>query len=370
MQVKYSFFMIFLFCASSMFSQGLRIPQNTNWKSKIGRTFGATDIEVTWSAPGVKGREGKIWGTGVAPFGFTVLGFGSNVPSPWRAGADECTTISFSTDVFINGKLLEAGKYALFMDLQPDSTVLIFNKNIHEWGAYFYDESLDVLRVTTKQIKNNSNSVERLQYVFENQLEESVDCVLEWEYWKIPFTISAENKKNILTHIKNQMSGVLAFDPPSLQAAANWCLTNDVNFEQAFGWITMATDPTLGGIKTFGAASIKADLLQKLGKTKEAKETMDAALLEATALDLHQYGRRMLAQKKTKEAMEVFQMNFNKNKGAWPTPVGLMRGYNALADYKNALIYAKKSLELAPDEVNKNYLVSCVNLLEAGKPIN
>ncbi|HOY13855.1 MAG TPA: DUF2911 domain-containing protein [Saprospiraceae bacterium] len=370
MQTKYSIVIIFSFCVFSAFSQGLRIPQNTNWKCKIGRTLGATDIEVTWNAPGVKGREGKIWGSGVAPYGFTVLGYGSTVPSPWRAGADECTTISFSTDVFINGKLLEAGKYALFMDLQPDSTVLIFNKNIHEWGAYFYDESLDVLRVVTKQIKNNSKSVERLQYVFKNQLNESVDCVLEWEYWSIPFTISAENKKNILGLIKNQMSGALGFDPPSLQAAANWCLTNDVNFDQALGWINMATDPTLGGIKHFGAVSIKAGLLEKLGKSKEAKESMDAAIKEASSLELHQYGRRLLSQNKTTEAMEIFNANFNKNNGAWPTTVGLMRGYNAMADFKNALVFAKKSLDLAPDEVNKKYLESCINLLEAGKPLN
>lgn len=91
-------------------AQGLRIPQNQNIGNKVGRRLGVTEMDIQWNAPGVKGREGKIWGTTIVPYGFTVLGFGSSVESPWRAGADEGTTISFSTDVRINGQSLEAGK--------------------------------------------------------------------------------------------------------------------------------------------------------------------------------------------------------------------------------------------------------------------
>lgn len=78
-------------------SQLLRLPDGgVNYKCKTGRRVGVTDIEINWNAPGVKGREGKIWGTSVAPYDFTVLGFGSYVASPWRAGANKSTTISFS----------------------------------------------------------------------------------------------------------------------------------------------------------------------------------------------------------------------------------------------------------------------------------
>src|SRR5262245_19789711 len=98
-------------------SQALRLPGNTNLVCLTGRKIGVTDIQIQYSAPGVKGREGKIYGTNVVPFGYEVLGFGSNVASPWRAGADECTTMSFSTDVNINGKSLPAGKYAFFIEV-------------------------------------------------------------------------------------------------------------------------------------------------------------------------------------------------------------------------------------------------------------
>jgi Protein of unknown function (DUF2911) len=169
------------------YAQALRIPQNSNFTSSAGRKIGVTEIEVKWNAPGVKGREGKIWGTDIAYFGTSVLGFGSNTESPWRAGADECTTISFSTDVTINGKALVAGKYALFMQLSPDSTTLIFNKNTRAWGSYFYDKSQDVMRVGTIQKKNQPNMQERLVYNFNNQTENAIEISLDWERWSIPF---------------------------------------------------------------------------------------------------------------------------------------------------------------------------------------
>jgi hypothetical protein len=93
----------------------LHLPNDgVNYACKTGRTIGLTDIDIRWNAPGVKGREGKIWGTPVAYYGFSVLGYGSNAASPWRAGANESTVFSFSTDVTINGKAL-ASRFIWFL---------------------------------------------------------------------------------------------------------------------------------------------------------------------------------------------------------------------------------------------------------------
>ena len=62
--------------------------------------MGVTQIDISYSSPGVKGRQ--IWG-GLVPHG-----------QIWRTGANEATTIAFSTDVQVEGKPLPAGKYALF----------------------------------------------------------------------------------------------------------------------------------------------------------------------------------------------------------------------------------------------------------------
>ncbi len=364
------FTLSFLLGSITMNSQNLNIPNtNTNYKCEAGRTIGTTTIEVKWNAPGVKGREGKVFGTNVAPYGMNVLGFGSDVESPWRAGADECTTISFSSDVTVNGKSLKAGKYAFFIELAEDNCVLIFNKNTNAWGSYFYDASMDVLRVDATPQTDIATSKERMEYTFSNQTPTGVEMAMEWEHWRIPFTIEMDVNALTLASIKDQMVGGIGFNPQSLTTAANWCLNNDVNHEQALKWITRAESPNLGGAATFNTMSTKSGLLTKLGKVEKAKAEMNKAVEIGTAFELHGYGRRLLAQQKLDEAMKIFQLNYDRNKGTWPTNVGLMRGYSAKGDLKKALKYAKIAHENAPDSLNKSNLESAIKNFESGKPI-
>ncbi len=351
-------------------AQMMRMPDgNSNYKCKTGRLLGTTNIDITWNAPGVKGREGKIWGTDIAWYDFKVLGFGSNSASPWRAGADECTNISFSTDVTINGKKLAAGNYAFFIALYPDSCVLIFNKNTAEWGSYFYNSQLDVMRVTTVQQKNIKNSKERVEYTFSNQTLNSIEVALEWEHWRIPFKVEVDINATTLAFIQSQMSGAAGFDPPSLEFAAAWCLTNNVNTNEALAWINSAVDPNLGGLNNFKNLSIKAGLLTKLNKKEEADKIMNAALEKATAVELHNYGRQLLAEKKVTEAIEIFEMNAKKFNGIWPTSAGLMRGYSAKGDLKKALEYAQKAVNDAPTAEVKKIMIAAVETLSKGKAL-
>jgi hypothetical protein len=268
-------------CSSPAYSQALRIPENTNLVCMAGRKIGVTEISIHYSAPGVKGREGKIYGTSVVPYGYTVLGFGSTVASPWRAGADECTTMSFSTDVRINGQKLPAGTYAFFIEVHEDSSVLIFNKNSQEWGSYFYRKELDVLHVATVQRKNLPVLQERLVYSFSNQTDRSVDISLDWERWSFPIHVEVDLKATVLESIRQQMSGAIGFDPASLEAAAQWCVQNDTNYVEALGWITAAADPNLGGRTSFTTVSTKAKILKKLGREKEANDLLNTAWLWA-----------------------------------------------------------------------------------------
>ncbi len=362
--------LILTYSTQHSIAQQLMLPRGgTNPKSSAGIQVGVTDIEIHWNAPGVKGREGKIWGTGVAPYGFTNLGFGTAKESPWRAGADECTTITFSTDVEVEGKPLAAGKYGFFIALYPDSCVLIFSKNAAGWGAYFYKPEEDVLRVAVRQQKDLPKSRERLAYVFDEPTDRSVTVALEWEHWRIPFRIAVDAKATALASIRSQMTTGLGFDPPSLQSAAQWCLTNDVNYEEALVWIGFATEPNLGGVQTFSALSTKAGLLRKLGRTTEADEAMKTAMTKATLMELHGYGRQLITQKKPKEALAVFEQNYKQHNGAWPTNVGLARGYSATGDLKKALEHAKLALPQAPDAVNKTSLEAMIKTLGEGKAI-
>jgi tetratricopeptide (TPR) repeat protein len=264
---------------------------------------------------------------------------------------------------------LAAGHYGFFIALYPDSCTLIFNRNTSGWGSYFYNSDMDALRVTAYQKKDLLESRERLEYSFANQTDKSVDVNLEWEKWRIPFTVGVDVLKTTLASVRAQMSGSMGFDPASLEAAATWSLQNNVNTEQALVWVNSATDPNLGGVKSFKAASTKAGLLDKLNKKEEAAKTMQAAMDMASVTELHNYGRQLLTEKKLKEAMEVFQLNYKKFNGAWPTSAGLMRGYSASGDYKKALEFANKALAQAPSPEVKKIIENAIANLSLGKAI-
>lgn len=127
--------------------------------------------------------------------------------------------------------------------------------------------------------------------------------------------------------------------------------------------------PQPGGQQTFGALSTRADLERKLGRTAEADKTMQAAQENAGVLDLHGYGRQLIAEKKYQEALAVFQKNYEKHKGIWPTNVGLARGYSVVGDLKKALEHTKAALQQAPDEMNRKSLEAMVKTLSEGKAI-
>ena len=74
----------------------------------------------------------------------------NKMSSPWRAGANEATVISFEHDVKVEGRELKAGSYALFMAVGTDSVMLIFSKQTEAWGSFYYKPEDDMLRVTVK----------------------------------------------------------------------------------------------------------------------------------------------------------------------------------------------------------------------------
>src|SRR5258706_8998663 len=155
-------------------------PDGGNKKASVSEQIGIVKIVVSYSRPGVKGREGKIWNTPVAHYGFVDLGHGTSYAAPWRAGANENTTMSFSHPVRIEGHDLPAGKYGFFISLGEDESTLIFSKVNNSWGSFYYDETQDALRV---KVKNQmlDKSVEWLTYAFTEQADSSAVIAMSWE---------------------------------------------------------------------------------------------------------------------------------------------------------------------------------------------
>ncbi|HYK46462.1 MAG TPA: DUF2911 domain-containing protein [Parafilimonas sp.] len=365
---KISLLAVFV-CGACVLSAQLTVPPNGgNKKAVVGERIGITDVTIHYDRPGVKGRDGKIWGQ-LIQTGYNDLGFGNTKTAPWRAGANENTTIEFSTDVKIEGQSLPAGKYAFFIAYDPNECTLIFSKNSSSWGSFFYDEKEDALRVKVKPVATDK-SVEWLKYEFTAETDSSATVALQWEKLMIPFNIQVDMKATQLASYRNELRTDKGFMWESWAQAAQWCVDNNINLEQALLWSDTATSPNFGGDHSFRSWSTKAEVLDKLGRTDEADAAMKKALPYAGVFEMHQYGRQLLAQKRNKEALEVFKMNYDKNPDQFVTLMGLTRGYAANGDTKSALKYANLALPMAPDPQNKSNVQTLIQKLQDGKDIN
>src|SRR5438445_12857196 len=99
-------------------------PNGDNERAQVAQWIGPAKVTIEYHSPNVHGgggkdRTGHIWGE-LVQYGFFDDGFGPSHATPWRAGANESTTISFSHDVKIDGHNVKAGTYALFVELEKD----------------------------------------------------------------------------------------------------------------------------------------------------------------------------------------------------------------------------------------------------------
>ncbi|MBT8298162.1 MAG: DUF2911 domain-containing protein [Maribacter sp.] len=334
--------------------------------AKVSQRVGITDMTIVYSRPSVNERE--IWGK-LVPYGMNNLGFGTAKESPWRAGANENTTIKFKDDVKIEGKDLAAGKYGLHMIIHEDgNATIIFSRNHDAWGSYFYNPEADALRVDVKMM--DAAHTEQLTYTFDDVTANTATATLSWGKKKIPFKIEVNVTEVVLADIRKKLENSPGFNRQTWEQAANFSLNNGGDLDEALGWI----DATIAGMffseKNYTNLSTKSKILAKQGKTSEASAIMDEAMEYATVFEIHGYGRQLIAQGQKIKAMEVFKMNAKKNKGQWPVDFGLARAHSAMGNHKTALKHLKIAANRAPDQPNKDAIAGYLEKLKKGEDIN
>jgi hypothetical protein len=169
---------------SSSLAQGPKVAASL--KASVMQRLGTDcDITIDYSRPGVKAR--KIWGD-LVPYGMNPGNqYSKNKPYPWRAGANENTTIEFKKDVLVEGKPLPAGKYGLHMIPGEKEWTIIFSKNNSAWGSFTYNQDEDALRITVTPMK--APHQEWLVFGFDDLAGTAATAYLQWEQLKIPFKI-------------------------------------------------------------------------------------------------------------------------------------------------------------------------------------
>lgn len=142
--------------------------------ASVSQTIGTTEVSVTYGRPAVKGRN--VWAD-LAPYG-----------KVWRTGANECSTITFSKNVLVEGKPVAAGTYGLFTIPGKDEWTWILSKNASQWGAFSYKQGEDVLRVTVKP-HMAEHGHEWLTLAFEHLSPGGATLGLHWEKIAVPLKI-------------------------------------------------------------------------------------------------------------------------------------------------------------------------------------
>ena len=141
--------------------------------AKVSQTIGTTEIDMHYSRPGVRGR--------------TIFGGLEAWGEPWRAGANEPTSITFGSDVLIEGQPLAAGEYALFIiPMETGDWTVIFGTMVG-WGTQ-YSQDNDVLRVSVTPQQGASQ--EWLIYKFEELTDTSATLMMHWAETIVPVQIS------------------------------------------------------------------------------------------------------------------------------------------------------------------------------------
>ena len=338
-------------------------PSGGNPRATLTEEVGITSITIKYSRPDVNGREGKIWGT-LITYGFTSQNLNTNKNDmPWRAGANETTTITFEHDVKVEGKDIKAGTYGLYMAVYPEKATIIFSKQADNWGSFFYEEKNDVLRVDVKPVALDK-SVEWLKYEFIEQREKYCVIALQWEKLSIPFRVDVDVDNIVLARMRDQVAGQRGFNPLLLTAAANYFINKNINLEEALAWSQRAAS-----FKSFSTLNTLGTAYTQLKKLKEADSTMNEALVFANAGQYLNYGRSLITAKRLDRALEVFNASQKKNGDVLQVNGGFMSYYSAKGDFKKALDYANKALAQAP-EPQKAAVNGLIAKLKEGKDIN
>ena len=308
--------------------------------SEVSQTIGISTVTVHYSRPAVKNRE--VWGT-LVPSGWNKQQFGKGNEAPWRAGANQNTTISFSHDVKVEGKNVKAGIYGLFFVINKDNTgEVVLSKESRSWGSFFYDPRQDELRAPIKL--NDVPHTEQLTYDFINISKNAAQLALNWEKKQFPVKIEFDVDGIVMANAIEELKGPVGFNWRGFMSAANYSLQNKVNLEQGLQWINTAVAQN----NSFATLSVKSGILKEMGKTEEADKIMNDAMAIATENELNLYGYQLLNGGQQDKAIEVLTLNtkrFPKSANVWDS---LGEAYFTKGDKKNAMTNFKKSLSLDP----------------------
>ena len=228
-------------------------------KETLTQRVGLTDVTISYSRPSVKGRV--IWGE-LVPW-----------DKPWRTGANEATTITFTDDVTVDGQKLAAGTYSIVTIPGKAEWTVIFNKDTKLWFETEYSEAKDVLRVKAKP--QPAEMVETLRIGFPTVGPMSAVLAIEWEKLRVPVTIGVE----VDGKVRAAVASAKADDWRTPLTAATYFFGQKKDAATAWSWL----EKSISIQKNYSNVARKARVLADEGKFAEAVKAGEEAMTLAKA---------------------------------------------------------------------------------------
>lgn len=266
----------------------IRAPRPSQ-KASVTQTIGVTDLTITYSRPGVKGR--KIWGDPLPSQAAEVKGEATlddqNVRPKdavivpwghaWRAGANEATQFVVSDDVLVNGQKLAAGSYSLHMVPTKDEWTIIFNSVANQWGSFSYDPAKDSLRVKVKPQWVGENQ-EWLSYSIPEVTPNTAKVVLRWEKIAVPFTVEVPNVETVW---RAKADALIAANPTEwrLPLQVGNAYFGENKYDEALKWV----EQSIKIKETYQNLASKSNILVNAGRKAEGIAVAEQAIARGKA---------------------------------------------------------------------------------------
>ena len=151
-------------------------------RQKVERQFSMTKISVDYGRPGVKGRT--VFGD-LVPYG-----------KIWRAGANSATKITFEQNVNFGGKEVKAGSYALFIIPSENQWKVYLNKDANQWGAYAYDEKLNIVEITLP-VQKLAEKQEWFDIAVNPVDVHSAEIIIKWDLTKVVIPVKEAKPETV-----------------------------------------------------------------------------------------------------------------------------------------------------------------------------
>ncbi|MDN3594548.1 DUF2911 domain-containing protein [Zunongwangia endophytica] len=251
---------LFILCLGITVSAQIKAPQPSP-SAKVEQMVGLSTVTLDYSRPAMRGRT--IFGD-LVPFG-----------EIWRTGANENTVISFSDDAKIDGKMLKAGKYAIYTIPNKDSWDVMFYKSTNNWGnPQNWDDNMVALKVKAEVVKIPME-MQSFTILIDEITTDGANLNFLWENTVayIKFTVPTDEKT--MASIDKVMNGPGAAD---YYAAAAYYHDAGKDLNKAWDWITKATEANPDAYWMQRKKSlIAADMGKKDKAIEAAKKSLAAA---------------------------------------------------------------------------------------------